>query len=162
MSCQLRVNTIRIMLSSLRQRVASVLPPNSRASRRQTSSPPQGPPGTRPVGGLRTFRVLRTTGIKSPVPLRPSYPPLTLRIPRPTLLSSYQGIVLCGAGKCRPRGASVPCECSAPEFSVRAVRAVCRLRQLRCWVAPGRDSSSSAGSVRRVPSLRSSVSLRLG
>ena len=51
---------------------------------------------------------------------------------------------------------------ASPAFSVRAVRASCRLRQLRCWVAPGRDSSSSAGSVRRVPSFRSSVRLRLG
>ena len=42
------------------------------------------------------------------------------------------------------------------------MRASCRLTQLRCWVAPGRDSSSSAGSVRRVPSLRSSVRLRRG
>ena len=54
------------------------------------------------------------------------------------------------------------CEGQVLAISVRAVRAVCRLTQLRCWVAPGRDSSSSAGSVRRVPSLRSSVSLRLG
>lgn len=45
--------------------------------------------------------------------------------------------------------------------SLRAVRAVRRLTQLRCWVVPGRDSSSSASSVRRVPSLHSSVSLRL-
>ena len=35
------------------------------------------------------------------------------------------------------------------------------LRSIRCWVVPGRDSSSSAGSVRRVPSLHSAVSLRL-
>jgi len=42
------------------------------------------------------------------------------------------------------------------------VRASCRLTQLRCWVVPGRDSSSSAGSVRRVPSLHSSVRLRRG
>ena len=34
-------------------------------------------------------------------------------------------------------------------------------RSIRCWVVPCRDSSSSAGSVRRVPSLHSSVSLRL-
>ena len=54
------------------------------------------------------------------------------------------------------------CEGQVLAISVRAVRAVCRLTQLRCWVAPGRDSSSSTGSVRRVPSLRSSVSLRLG
>ena len=42
------------------------------------------------------------------------------------------------------------------------MRASCRLTQLRCWVAPGRDSSSSAGSVRRVPSFHSSVRLRRG
>jgi len=41
------------------------------------------------------------------------------------------------------------------------MRAVLRLMQLRCWVVPGRDSSSSASSVRRVPSLHSAVSLRL-
>ena len=57
------------------------------------------------------------------------------------------------------RNASRP---ASPAFSDSAVRASCRLRQLRCWVAPGRDSSSSAGSVRRVPSFRSSVRLRLG
>ena len=34
-------------------------------------------------------------------------------------------------------------------------------RSIRCWVVPCRDSSSSASSVRRVPSLHSSVSLRL-
>ena len=51
---------------------------------------------------------------------------------------------------------------SSPAFSVRAARASCRLTHLRCWVVPCRDSSSSAGSVRRVPSLHSSVSLRLG
>ena len=48
-------------------------------------------------------------------------------------------------------------------FNVSAVRASCRLMQLRCWVVPGRDSSSSASSVRRVPSFHSSVSRkRLG
>lgn len=36
---------------------AKVLPSNSRVRRRRTSSPPQGPPGPRPVGGLRTLRV---------------------------------------------------------------------------------------------------------
>ena len=42
---------------------------------------------------------------------------------------------------------------ASPAFGVQAVRASCRLTQLRCWVVPGRDSSSSASSVRRVPSL---------
>jgi len=50
---------------------------------------------------------------------------------------------------------------SSLAFSSSATRAVCHLTHLRCWVVPGRDSSSSAGSVRRVPSLHSSVSLRL-
>lgn len=40
-------------------------------------------------------------------------------------------------------------------------RASCRLTQLRCWVVPGRDSSSSAGSGRRVPSLHSKVEFNL-
>ena len=40
------------------------------------------------------------------------------------------------------------------------MRRVRRLTQLRCWVVPGRDSSSSASSVRRVPSLHSAVRLR--
>ena len=40
------------------------------------------------------------------------------------------------------------------------MRAVLRLTQLRCWVVPGRDSSSSAGSGRRVPPLHSAVRLR--
>ena len=47
-----------------------------------------------------------------------------------------------------------------PAGSLSAVRAVLRLTQLRCWVVPGRDSSSSASSVRRVPSLHSAVRLR--
>lgn len=38
-----------------------------------------------------------------------------------------------------------------------APRASCRLTQLRCWVVPGRDSSSSASSGSRVPSLHSKV-----
>ena len=49
-----------------------------------------------------------------------------------------------------------------PARKVSAMRAVRRLTQLRCWVVPGRDSSSSASSGRRVPSLHSSVRLRRG
>ena len=41
------------------------------------------------------------------------------------------------------------------------MQASCRLTQLRCWVVPGRDSSSSASSGRRVPSLHSKVELNL-
>ena len=43
---------------------------------------------------------------------------------------------------------------------LRGPRASCRLTQLRCWVVPGRDSSSCASSGRRVPSLHSKVRLR--
>lgn len=62
-------HTIRIMLSTLPQRVASVLPPNSRARRRQERSSLRE--GTTPPlrRSLRTFRVLRITGINSPAPL---------------------------------------------------------------------------------------------
>ena len=42
-------------------------------------------------------------------------------------------------------------------INLSAVRASCRLMQLRCWVVPGRDSSSFAGAVRRVSSLHSAV-----
>ncbi len=41
------------------------------------------------------------------------------------------------------------------------LRASCLLTQLRSWVVPGRDSSSSAVSVRRVPSLHSKVKFNL-
>jgi len=47
------------MLRTLRRQGAKVLPSNSRVRRRRTSSPPQGPPASRPVGGLRTLRILR-------------------------------------------------------------------------------------------------------
>ena len=63
--------------------------------------------------------------------------------------------------KVQSRIPSVPCEGREPAGSRSAVRAVLRLTHLRCWVAPGRDSSSSAGSVRRVPSLHSAVEFNL-
>ena len=70
------------------------------------------------------------------------------------------GCALCVGAKCRTenrqRVASVwealrtvvPCGQSAA------------VRSCRCWVVPGLDTSSSAGFVRRVPSLHSSVGLR--
>ena len=61
----------------------------------------------------------------------------------------------------QPRKASVVCEGQEPAISLCGMRAVRHLTHLRCWVVPGRDSSSSAGSVRRVPSLHSAVRLRL-
>ena len=47
------------MLRTLRRQGVKVIPSNSRVRRRRTSSPPQGPPASRPVGGLRTLRILR-------------------------------------------------------------------------------------------------------
>jgi len=58
------------------------------------------------------------------------------------------------------RTASVLLDRLEPAWSHSAVQGVRRLTQLRCWVVPGRDSSSSASSGRRVPSLHSSVRLR--
>ena len=80
------------MLSTLRQGVASLLPSNSRARRRQESGPAQGPPGTQSVTGPRTSRGLRASRISIRVPLRQSYPPLTLWIPLPPLRSPYQRV----------------------------------------------------------------------
>ena len=59
--------------------------------------------------------------------------------------------------KCNPVHRLVVLDRLALAFSPSAVRRVLRLTQLRCWVVPGRDPSSSAGSVRRVPSLHSKV-----
>ena len=78
-SCPLRVNTIRIMLTVLRQSSARIFPSNSRATPRQAMSPPQGPPASRPVGGLSTLRNLRGNGIKIRGALHPrsAMPPAT-------------------------------------------------------------------------------------
>ena len=110
---------------------------------------------------LRAFRVLRISGIKTPAPLPQSSPP---QAPETTASAPF---FESSVGKCSgAQSATTQSRCAtrttSPAFSVSAVRASCRLRQLRCWVVPCRDSSSSAGSVRRVPSLHSSVSLRLG
>ena len=44
----------------------------SRARRRRTGSPPQGPPASRPVGGLRTLRSFVEPASRIPAPLRQS------------------------------------------------------------------------------------------
>ena len=59
-----------------------------------------------------------------------------------------------------PRRPSVPCDRHHSPSTFVVCEHPAALRSIRCWVVPGRDSSS-AGSVRRVPSLHSSVSLRL-
>ena len=51
---------------------------------------------------------------------------------------------------------------ASPAFSVRVVRASCRLRQLRCWVALSPEVSSPASGPAHFLRSRSSVSLRLG
>ena len=120
------------MLRRLPHQDAKVLPSNSRVRRRRTSSPPQGPPGPRPVGGLRT-----------------------LRVHQGNVSASIRG------RKVQPRRASSRCEGRKPACSLCGIRAVRRLTHLRCWVVPGRDSSSCAGSGRRVPSLHSKVEFNL-
>ena len=64
--------------------------------------------------------------------------------------------------KVPPRGPSVLCDGHLSPSTLVVCDHPAALRSIRCWVVPGRDSSSSAGSVRRVPSLHSAVSLRLG
>ena len=120
------------MLRRLPHQDAKVLPSNSRVWRRRTSSPPQGPPRNQSVGGLRTLRVHQGNGS-----------------------AKIRG------RKVQPRRASSRCEGRKPACSLCGIRAVRRLTHLRCWVVPGRDSSSSASSVRRVPSLHSAVEFNL-
>jgi len=120
------------MLRKLPHQGAKVLPSNSRVWRRRTSSPPQGPPRNQSVGGLRTLRVHQGNGS-----------------------AKIRG------RKVQPRRASSRCEGRKPACSLCGIRAVRRLTHLRCWVVPGRDSSSSASSVRRVPSLHSAVEFNL-
>ena len=71
--------TIRIMLRTLRQCGAKVIPSNSRARRRQTSGPLQGPPASRPVRGPRTLRSLVSASVDIPAALHPpaAQPPAT-------------------------------------------------------------------------------------
>ena len=64
--------TIRIMLRTLRHQGAKVLPSKSRVRRRQTSSSPQGPPGPRPVGELRTLRGAKCRARSASVGIRAS------------------------------------------------------------------------------------------
>ena len=51
---------------------------------------------------------------------------------------------------------------ASPAFSFRATRASCRLRQLRCWVAPSPEVSSPASGPAHFLRSRSAGSLRLG
>ena len=60
-----------------------------------------------------------------------------------------------------PRRPSVPCDRHHSTSTLVVCEHPAALRSIRCWVVPGRDSSSSAGSVRRVPSLHSAVEFNL-
>ena len=64
--------TIRIMLSVSVGAVRRSYLRISRARRRRTGSPPQGPPASRPVGGLRTLRSFVEPASRIPAPLRQS------------------------------------------------------------------------------------------
>ena len=78
-ACRASDYTIRIMLRTLRRQGAKVLPSNSRARRRQTSGPLQGPPASRPVRGPRTLRSLVSASAGIPAALHPpaAQPPAT-------------------------------------------------------------------------------------
>ena len=124
--------TIRIMLRTLRRQGAEVLPSNSRARRRRTRHSREG--GTTPPS-TRARRTLREHYSTVSALIRGRKVPPRRPSSRCEGYHSLSASLLCGQVRC--------------------------LRHLRCWVVPGRDSSSSAGSVRRVPSLHSAVSLRL-
>ena len=94
------------MLRKLPRQGAEAFPSSSRARRRRTSSPLQGPPGTRPVRGLRTLRILR--------------------------ISVSAGI---RGRKVQARTASVECEGMEPAGSHSAVQGVRRLMQHSCGSA---------------------------
>ena len=134
------------MLRRLPHQGAKVLPSNSRVRRRRTSSPPQGPPGPRLVGGLRTFRDLRGIDIKIRAALHPqsAQPPATSAW---WLVSKKGGM---RGRKVPVRGPSVLCEIRALACSLSAMRGVRRLMRQRRGSAQSQTPpvlASSPGSV---------------
>ena len=137
------------------------MPLNSWARRRQEGAPPSGT-SRDPVRRVAAHFALSRFSVNAVrVPLRSSSPP---QAPETTTSarSSDRSVGKYSWAQSAATFTVGKSLTTSLAFSVRAARASCRLRQLRCWVAPGRDSSSSASSVRRVPSLRSSVRLRRG
>ena len=134
-------HTIRIMLSTLRQRVANVLPSNSRARRRQESRSLRE--GTTPPlrRSLRTSRNLRFSVIKVRVPLQQS----SLREGARDHCFRYEarneGIEVCVGGKCRPEDR----QCRATGIS--------RLQRLRYASILPPYAASAAGSFQAVTPL---------
>ena len=134
------------MLRTLRRQGAKVLPSNSRVRRRRTSSPPQGPPASRPVGGLRTFRDLRGSDINIQAALHPqsAQPPATSAW---CPVSKEEGM---RGRKVPSRGPSVLCEGRVLACSLSAVRRVRRLMRHRRGSAQSQTPpvlASSPGSV---------------
>ena len=127
--------TIRIMLRTLRRQGAKVLPSNSRARRRQTSGPLQGPPASRPVRGPRTLRSLVSASVAIPAALHPpaAQPPATSAW---KLVSEEEGMP---GRKVPVRAPSVPLHRLSLAGSLCAVRAVRRLRRF-AWGRPGTSS----------------------
>jgi hypothetical protein len=119
----------------------------SRARRRRTCSPPQGPPASRPVGGLRTFRDLRSSGIK----VRAALHPLSAQPPATSawwLVSKEEGM---RGRKVRSRGPSVICKSRVLACSLSAMRRVRRLMRQRRGSAQSQTPpvlTSIPGSVR--------------
>ncbi len=77
------------------------MPVSARARRRRTSSPPQGPPASRPVGGLRTLRSFVSAASR----FRPRSGSRLRGKPTETTASapfSDRMSVVCVGAKCRP------------------------------------------------------------
>lgn len=110
--------TIRIMLRTLRRQGAKVLPSNSRARRRQTSGPLQGPPASRPVRGPHTLRSLVSASVSIPAALHPpaAMPPATSAW---KLVSKEEGMP---GRKVPVRRTSVPLDRPEPAGRLSAVR----------------------------------------
>ena len=101
--CRASDYTIRIMLSLLRRWGAKAFPSNSRARQRQAGSPLQGPPGTRPVRGLRTLRSF----VSASVPIPPALHPLSAQPPATSALRLVSRIGGVRGRKVPPRRAVV-------------------------------------------------------
>ena len=116
------------MLSTLRQRVSSVLPPNSRARRRQERSSLRE--GTTPPlrRSLRTFRVLRLTDINSPGPLLQSCLRHRRCAPLHPLLASMRHLWYARPESAAPKTVSAMRRASLA-FNVGGMRSSCRLTQ---------------------------------
>ena len=107
----------------------------SRARRRRTGSPPQGPPGTRSVGGLRTLRSFVEPASRIPAPLRQSSQAagaLETTASAPFFDRDVSG--MCGR-KVQGTNTVSKLRRASLAFSLSAVREVRRLMQQSCGSA---------------------------